>query len=106
MERDDGHSWNSGASVRSVSVSRSRNVGAEASRLDRFVLSKSFRSHDVTVAGIEACSKFRASCTTVPFDTQGDTRTAGTRTPSLSKLNGLPIFVSPGCATNPSSDGH
>src|SRR5580765_1107574 len=71
---DGRHSENSGASVRIVlSVSRSRNVAAAASRGERWVLSKFGSSHLLAVAGMQACSNTRPSSTTVPFATHGDT---------------------------------
>jgi hypothetical protein len=59
----------------------------------------------VTVAVIEACSKVRppgwlGSFTIVPFGTQANM--AGTRTPSRSNRNSLPVPVSFGQATKPS----
>src|SRR5262245_54189631 len=93
----------SGPSVRAVGkVSKPRNVDAAASRGDRWFPGKPGKSQLVIVAGIEACSKTRVLSTTVPLEIQGDTSTAGTRTPRRSKLKGWPVPVSVAGAVKPS----
>src|SRR5579859_4664222 len=94
------------SSGRIVSVNRPRKFLACCSRTVRFA--SPWRKKFVTVPGIEACSKICASAassvpgTTVPRGIQGETRTAGTRIPRRSKLNGAPVPVSEALAEYPS----